>query len=126
MLDALHEHGYTDLVAAHLVILRYPGPDGQRPGELATSSSMSKQAVNYLLGQLEQLGYITRRDDPDDRRSKRVYLTVRGLDAGRVMREAVTTVEQEWANELGAQSLEDLRALLTRLATLISADGAAT
>ena len=87
---------------------------------------MSKQAVNYLLGQLEQLGYITRRDDPDDRRSKRVYLTPRGLDAGRVIRQAVTSVEQEWAKELGAQDLEDLRALLTRLASLISADGAAT
>lgn len=126
MLDALHEHGFADLVPAHLVILRYPGPDGRRPGELAARSSMSRQAVNYLLGQLEQLGYIERRDDPNDRRSKRVYLTSRGLDAARVIREAVADVEREWADELGAEDLEGLRTLLTRLVSVIGADGAAT
>jgi DNA-binding MarR family transcriptional regulator len=115
MLDALHERGFADLVPAHLVILRYPGPDGRRPGELAARTSMSKQAVNYLLGQLEGLGYIERRDDPDDRRSKLVYLTPRGLDAALVIRAAVTEGEQEWADELGADTLDELRALLIRL-----------
>ncbi|MGE3140336.1 MAG: MarR family winged helix-turn-helix transcriptional regulator [Thermoleophilia bacterium] len=121
MLAALHEHGFTDLVPAHLAVLRYPGPDGRRPGELAERANMSKQAVNYLLGQLEQLGYVERRDDPGDRRSKRVYLTPRGLDAGRTIRAAVLEVEGEWAAALGARDLEDLRALLRRLGDVIGA-----
>jgi hypothetical protein len=36
---------------------------------------MGKQALNYLLGQLERLGYPERRDDPRDQRSKRIALT---------------------------------------------------
>ena len=36
---------------------------------------MTKQALNYLLGQLEQLGYLTRETDSNDQRSKRVRLT---------------------------------------------------
>src|SRR5213595_490833 len=70
----LHEHGFTDLVPAHLAVLRYPGPRGQRPIELAAEANMSKQAMNYLLGQLEALGYVERRADPGDIRSKRVYM----------------------------------------------------
>ena len=39
---------------------------------------MSKQAANYLLGQLETLGYLERRPDSGDGRSKRIALTDRG------------------------------------------------
>jgi hypothetical protein len=49
MLAGLHERGYTDLVAAHLDVFQYPGPENQRPIELATQTRMSKQALNYLL-----------------------------------------------------------------------------
>jgi DNA-binding MarR family transcriptional regulator len=120
MIDALHEHGFTDLLPAHLIVLRYPGPHGRRPIEIATGSGMSKQAINYHLGQLETLGYLERTEDPDDQRSKRVYLTDRGHAAMRTMRQAVTDVEQEWAAELGAEELEQLRIILTRLATIIT------
>ena len=63
MLAGLHERGFNDLVAAHLDVLQYPGPENQRPSELATQTRMTKQALNYLLGQLEQLGYLTREAD---------------------------------------------------------------
>jgi DNA-binding MarR family transcriptional regulator len=119
MLDALHTSGFDDLIPAHLVVLRYPGPDGRRPVEIAEQSGMSKQALNYHLGQLESLGYLERRDDPDDQRSKRVYLTARGHAAMRTLRDAVVAVEREWARELGAEDIEQLRELLTRLAAIL-------
>src|SRR4051812_25211419 len=77
-LERLHEHGFADLDAAHLNVFQYPGPQGARPSELAARLRISKQALNYLLGQLERLGYLERRPDPDDLRSKRVALTPRG------------------------------------------------
>src|SRR5689334_24891678 len=66
MLTGLHQRGYTDLVAAHLDVFQYPGPENQRPIDLATQTRMSKQALNYLLRQLEQLGYLTRDIDERD------------------------------------------------------------
>src|SRR5690242_10728196 len=75
MLAGLHERGYTDLIAAHLDVFQYPGPENQRPIDLATQTRISKQALNYLLGQLEQLGYLTRATDPSDQRSKRIRVT---------------------------------------------------
>jgi DNA-binding MarR family transcriptional regulator len=115
MLAALHDHGFDDLIPAHLIVLRWPGPDGLRPVEIAAQSGMSKQALNYLLGQLEETGYLERVDDPDDRRSKRVKMTKRGWDAGKVMRAAVGEIEQEFVDAHGKKDLDSLLAHLKHL-----------
>jgi DNA-binding MarR family transcriptional regulator len=115
MLQRLHERGYDDLDAAHLTVFQYPGPQGARPSELATRLRMSKQAVNYILGQLERLGYVERRSHPEDLRSKRVALTRRGTSVIRVMREAVADLEHAWAEELGQKRFDQLTRLLVEL-----------
>jgi DNA-binding MarR family transcriptional regulator len=115
MLAGLHERGYTDLIAAHLNVLQYPGPDNQRPSELAARTRMTKQALNYLLGQLEQLGYLNRHDDDTDQRSKRVHLTPRGRSAVKAIREIVREVEAEWERQLGPRKFAQLRDLLEQL-----------
>lgn len=115
MLAALHERGFDDLDAAHLNVFQYPGPEGARPSELAARLRISKQALNYLLGELELLGYVERRPDPDDLRSKRVALTARGRSGVGVIREAVGELEAEWAQQLGQSRFEELRSLLQEL-----------
>ncbi|MGO9906378.1 MAG: MarR family winged helix-turn-helix transcriptional regulator [Solirubrobacteraceae bacterium] len=115
MLAGLHERGFTDLVAAHLDVFQYPGPENQRPLQLATRTGMTKQALNYLLGQLQQLGYLTRETDEGDQRSKRIRLTPRGHAAIKAIREIVQDVEAEWGQQLGARKFAQLRDLLTQL-----------
>lgn len=115
MLVGLHERGYTDLIAAHLNVLQYPGPENKRPAELAAQTRMSKQAVNYLLGQLQRLGYLTREEDATDQRSKRIRLTPRGRAAIKAIREIVQEVEADWEQQLGARKFAQLRDLLTQL-----------
>ncbi len=115
MLEQLHERGFDDLDAAHLNVFQYPGPQGARPTELAGRLRISKQALNYLLRELERLGYLERRPDPDDLRSKRVALTERGTSAIHVIREAVGDIETAWAKQLGAKRFSELRNLLLEL-----------
>ena len=115
MLERLHERGFDDLDAAHLHVFQYPGPQGARPTELATRLRISKQALNYLLGELERLDYLERQLDPDDRRSKRVALTQRGISAIDAIREAVGEVETAWAEQLGSERFAQLRNLLLEL-----------
>src|SRR6266581_4236354 len=115
MLERLHERGFDDLDSAHLNVFQYPGPQGARPSELATRLRISKQALNYLLGELERLDYLERRPDPHDLRSKRVALTPRGTSAIRVIREAVGEVETTWAQQLGSKRFSQLRNLLLEL-----------
>ena len=115
ILDGLHSGGFTDLVPAHLSVLRYPGPQGRRPTELAAETGMSKQAVNYLLKQLEELGYLTRKGDERDQRSKRIQLTERGLAAAKNIRATVRRIEREWRRELGEARFAELQQLLVDL-----------
>jgi DNA-binding MarR family transcriptional regulator len=127
ILSSLHDAGFTDLVPAHMTVLRWPGPQGRRPSDLAKQTGMTKQAVNYLLRQLEQLGYLERRDDPDDQRSKRIELTKRGRAAAENIRATVRKIEREWERELGAAQVEHLRRLLVELneTSLVQAQRAA-
>ncbi|HEY7536501.1 MAG TPA: MarR family transcriptional regulator [Gaiellaceae bacterium] len=115
MLERLHERGFDDLDAAHMSVFQYPGPQGSRPSELAARLHVSKQALNYLLGELERLDYLERRQDPDDLRSKRIALTPRGTSAVGVIREAVGDLETSWAEQLGPERFAELRALLLEL-----------
>src|SRR5215207_11269999 len=115
MLERLHDHGFADLDFAHLNVFQYPGPQGARPSELAARLAITKQALNYLLGELERLDYLQRQPDPDDLRSKRIALTARGTSAIRVIRQAVTEVETAWAQQLGPERFAQFRALLLEL-----------
>jgi DNA-binding MarR family transcriptional regulator len=115
MFERLRDRGFTDLDPAHLVVFQWPGPEGTRPSELAARLQMSRQALNYLLGQLEHLGYLERRPDPHDQRAKRIRVTRRGRAAIRVIRGAVEEIETAWAEQLTPERLEQLRALLLDL-----------
>ena len=115
MLADLHAAGFTDLTPAHFAVLRYPGPDGRRPSDLAAAVGMTRQAMNYLLGQLERSGYLIRDEDADDRRSRRVRLTEPGRAVVRRIRATVTRIEVELERELGREHFAQLRDRLTEL-----------
>ena len=124
MLDALQAHGFTDLNTAHFQILRWPGPDGRRPVELAEQAGMTRQAMNYLLGQLEELGYLERRIDLDDVRSRRVYLTERGNATIAVIRDAVAELERDWESRVGTTEWHELKRLLVALNSAVNRETA--
>ena len=118
MLAGLHERGFDDLTAPHLAVMQYPGPENMRPSELAINTRMTRQALNYLLGQMERLGYLTRvSEDGDDQRGRRIHLTERGWAAGKAMREIVSEVEAEWTENVGPKRFAELRAVLAELDT---------
>jgi DNA-binding MarR family transcriptional regulator len=115
MLRRLHERGFDDFDPAYLPVFRYPGPHGVRPTDLATELGISKQALNYLLRELERLGYVEREPHPHDHRSKRIVVTRRGAAAIGVIREAVGEMEAAWARQLGPTRFTQLRDLLVEL-----------
>jgi len=115
MLERLHEHGFHDFDRAYFAVFRYPGPQGARPTDVAAQVGISKQALNYLLRELERLGYLEREPHPDDLRSKRIVLTQRGIAAVGVIRDAVAEMEAAWAQRLGPKRFDLLRTLLLEL-----------
>jgi DNA-binding MarR family transcriptional regulator len=116
-LKVLRDQGFGDLNQALLNVMVYPHPDGVRPGDLAERINMTKQATNYLLGQLENLGYIERRVQNGSAR-RLIYLTRRGWQSIDVHRSAVLEVEAQWAKAIGSKRFNDFKETLTELVAL--------
>jgi DNA-binding MarR family transcriptional regulator len=125
LLRALHQHGFDDIDAPQLRVILWPGPEGMRPSDLAARMRVTKQALNYLLGDLERLGYLERRPDPDDRRARRIAITDRGLELVPVIRGAVVEIEREWAAALGKDRFAQLRELLLELNEVVGLEASA-
>jgi DNA-binding MarR family transcriptional regulator len=119
VMHALRDAGFDDVLPAHLGVFQHPGPEGQRPGVLASRTNASKQAMNHLLHQLEAGGYITRESHPDDRRTRVVRLTQRGWAALAVIRQTMASVEREWHTALGEDVYGCLASSLERLQQVI-------
>jgi DNA-binding MarR family transcriptional regulator len=124
LLQALQAKGFDDIDAPQLNVLLWPGPDGLRPSELASRTRMTKQALNYLLGNLERNGYLERRPDPEDRRARRITITDRGRALIPVIRGVVAETEREWAAALGEKRFAQLRELLLELNEVVARESA--
>ena len=112
IINELNAAGFDDLRLPHIAVLQFPGPDGVRPGTLAERAGMSKQAMNQLLGSLEDLGYIVRSNDPREGRTRIIRFTRRGRAAYSRIYDILQRIEQEWSRELGAANFAQLKNLL--------------
>jgi len=114
--ERLEAAGHTELRPTHFRLLRYPGIDGTRPTELAQRLGTSKQAINPLLNDLEQWGYLERRRDVTDQRGRVLWLTVRGQELMTTIKQLHAEIEADWASELGEGRYRILRSALHHLA----------
>jgi DNA-binding MarR family transcriptional regulator len=121
--QAIHRHlirelntaGFHELRLPHMAVLQFPGPDGVRPGVLADRAGISKQAMNQLLGSLENYGYVARSKDPNEGRARIVRFTERGHAAYTKIHDILRDIEREWSFELGPQCFAQLKELLFRV-----------
>jgi DNA-binding MarR family transcriptional regulator len=122
VLKALMDRGFTDLNQAHLSVFQYPPPEGVRPTDLADRTYMTKQAMNYLLGQLQSLGYIERRAERGQSR-RLVFLTPRGRQVVETQWATTQQLEKEWAAIVGQKRFEEFTGTLRELSSLNSNGG---
>jgi DNA-binding MarR family transcriptional regulator len=113
LLEGLQSAGFDDLTAAHLDVFQYPGPDGERPSDLAARARMSKQSMNQLLRALEELGYLERQSASEgDGRARVVRLTKRGKRATVAIRDVLREIERDWTARMGATQFAQLKRTL--------------
>lgn len=115
MLAAVHTAGHTAVTEAMFQLFRYPGMDGRRPGEIAATARLSKQATNDLLRELERLGYVRRRADPSDGRARILKLTKRGRSLETAIRRAAKDVEARWRKQTDGKRWAAFNDVLDRL-----------
>lgn len=112
---ALHEAGFGDIRPAHANVFPFVPPEGITVSGLAELASVRKQTMAEAVEQLEGMGYVERRPNPRDRRSRLVFLTARGASVKPVTHATAARVEQQWAQLTSPEELEALRASLLHL-----------
>jgi DNA-binding MarR family transcriptional regulator len=113
--------GHGRLTPAHMYVFQLPGPDGARPTELARRTNMTKQAMNHLLAGLEREGYLRRVRSGDDGRGTVIRVTDRGRDVEAVMQASSRRLEAEWAEVLGDDVVDRLKATLAEVDAALDA-----
>lgn len=111
---ALADAGFTDIHLVHFKLLRFPPPENERPIDLAQRAGMTKQAMNYLLLQLEELGYVRR--VASEGSARRISLTEKGWKVAQIQRATVRAIEREWSRRMGAARFKTFYAVLEELA----------
>lgn len=107
--DGLSQPHFT--VLNHLVRLG----DGATPGQLAHAFQVPRNSMTNTLAGLEKRGLIELRPNPDDARSRHVFLT----EAGRSFREkAIDSLSQDIARFAQMVPLQDVEAVIPALAAM--------
>ncbi|HSS58109.1 MAG TPA: MarR family transcriptional regulator, partial [Solirubrobacteraceae bacterium] len=71
---ALQQAGFGDIRPTHANVFPFVPPDGITVSELAELARVRKQTMAQAVDQLERMGYVERRANPHDRRSRLVFL----------------------------------------------------
>lgn len=107
--------GFPQPRSYSLVFAHIDRERGSRLTELAARTGVTPQSMSDVVNAMIRDGYIERVPDPDDGRAKRIVLTARG-EAGMAEGDRViAALEERYADVLGADDLETLRALLRRI-----------
>src|SRR5437763_11704621 len=112
---ALRDAGFGDLGPAHANVFPFVGPEGITVSELARLAGVRKQTMAQAVEQLERMGYVERRPNPRDRRSRLVLLTERGESVKPVTHATAERVEKRWAQLTSPEELEAVRGSLLHL-----------
>ena len=118
---ALREAGFGDIRPAHANVFPFVPAEGITVSGLAELARVRKQTMAQAVEQLERLGYVERRPNPRDRRSRLVFLTERGESVRPVTHATAARVEERWAELTSPEELEALRASLLRVLTELRA-----
>jgi DNA-binding MarR family transcriptional regulator len=107
---ALLAAGVTDMRPAHGNAMEMLAiEDGLRLTDIASRAGMAPQSMGEVVDDLVAKGYVERREDPDDRRAKRIYLTRKGRATAQASGVAVMNLEQRLVTLMGEAQYRRMR-----------------
>jgi len=102
---ALGQHGISEALAAPLIWISRLG-DGVRQIVVASHVGIEGPSLVRLLDQLELLGLVVRKDDPDDRRAKGLWLTDEGKALATRLEEVIDDLRERILRDIDKADLE--------------------
>jgi DNA-binding MarR family transcriptional regulator len=116
---ALRQAGFDDIRPSAANVFPFVPAEGITVSRLAELARVRKQSMAQAVDQLERTGYVERRANPRDHRSRLVFLTERGAGVPPVTHAAALRVEERWAQLTSPAEFETLRASLLDLLAVL-------
>jgi len=116
---ALRQAGFDDIRPAAANVFPFVPAEGITVSRLAELARVRKQSMAQAVDQLERTGYVERRPNPRDHRSRLVFLTERGAGVPPVTHAAALRVEERWAQLISPAEFETLRVTLLHLLAVL-------
>jgi DNA-binding MarR family transcriptional regulator len=89
--------------------------DGQSQKELASKLEIKPATITVMLNRMEKSKLVERRQDPEDQRISRVYLTEYGREVCQEMNEIVKNIESECFSNFTMEEQVLLRRLFMQM-----------
>lgn len=112
---ALRGAGFGDIRQGNAKVFPFVPEEGISVGEIAVLAGVRKQTMAEAVDQLVRAGYLERRPNPHDARSRLIFLTDRGKAARPIAVTAGDRVEEHWAELTSPEEIESLRSRLLHL-----------
>jgi DNA-binding MarR family transcriptional regulator len=112
------EHGEVALRPKHGAVIANIDKAGTRPSVLAARAGMTRPAMGELIDELEDLGYVARIPDPEDRRAKLITPTGKTVARQKLARQVNAEIEVAYRARLGDNRYRALRRALAELVAL--------
>ncbi|MEP7025750.1 MAG: MarR family transcriptional regulator [Actinomycetota bacterium] len=115
MHDRLKAMGWSDVRPAFGFVLLAARDQPTSVTELAALMGMTKQAASKLVDTMATAGYVQRAAGAQDGRQRPVHLTPRGVGLLRSVEQIYATLEEQWAQVIGTEQVQDMRRDLVRV-----------
>ena len=116
VLAALGPAGYGHLTSTQAITLLFIGRGINTVTQLAERSGLTTQAMSKICAVLQADGLLDRQPHTGDARSRRLALTADGRRLHDLLSQAGADAERAWADLVGAQTLQTVRAALAAFA----------
>jgi DNA-binding MarR family transcriptional regulator len=112
---ALAQQGFQDLGRSDGYVFRALGQRPMTVSDLAARLEISKQGAGQIIDDMERRGYIQRRPDPGDGRSRLLYLSPRGSAALAAAHDLHQRYEERLIRRHGREAVLLLREVVTTM-----------
>lgn len=99
--------GHSRLKMSFSQVISHISPHGSLINDLARINGVSKQAISQVVKEVEDLGYIERKQNPHDARSTKLFLTDYGLQLIADSVENISVLRAQFAEVLGERQLRE-------------------
>ena len=105
--------GINNIKPAYLgVLLSLWNEDGLKASELGKRAGLEPSTMTGLIDRMENDFLVVRKNDPNDRRAHRIYLTDKGIDAQTYATEVVSTTLEKTFKSIPKKDIETTKNVL--------------